>query len=145
VNHRCDYLRLRKRRPAARRGVVLLVIIVLLSVSLVLFGVWARQAVNEQDRLETQQKRLQTILLAEAGLQRALALRAADPKFEQETWSVPAAQLDQKHAAEVRISVAPGASQGTLRYEAVALFPVGAIRHVQLTKSIEIPNPVPTD
>jgi type II secretory pathway pseudopilin PulG len=64
VNHRCDYLRLRKRRPAARRGVVLLVIIVLLSVSLVLFGVWARQAVNEQDRLETQQKRLQTILLA---------------------------------------------------------------------------------
>ena len=133
----------RRRRP--NRGVVLVVIIAILSISLVLFGVWARQAVNEQVRLETQQKRLQAIRLAEAGVERAIALRAADRQFKSATWSVPAAQLDAKHSAEVRMKVVPGDEQGTLRYEATAEYPFAAVRRVQITKSIEIPTLEPTE
>ena len=58
---------------------------------------------------------------------------------------MPANQLDQKHAAQVRIKVAPGAADGTVRYEATAEFPSGNIRQAQVTKSIEITNPIPTD
>ena len=133
----------RRRRP--NRGVVLVVILAILSISLLLFGVWARQAVNEQVRLETQQKRLQAIRLAEAGVERAIALRAADRQFKSGTWSVPAAQLSANHTAEVRMKVVADDEQGTLRYEATAEYPLATIRRVQITKLIEIPTLEPTE
>jgi hypothetical protein len=116
-----------------------------MAISLTLFGIWARQALSEQRQLETQQKRLQALRLAEAGIGRATARRAVDPQFTEEAWLVPAAQLDQIHAAAVRIRVAPGHKPTTLHYEATAEFPAGAVRRVQVTKSVEIPNPIATD
>jgi hypothetical protein len=109
-----------------KRGVVLIAVLVLLSVS-----------------LATQQFRVQATRLAEAGLQRALSMRATDATYAEETWSVPASQLDNTHAAQVRIRVAPTSGVGGIRFEATAEFPVGALHRAQITKSVEIPNPVP--
>jgi Tfp pilus assembly protein PilX len=136
------------RRDSAcpnRRGIVLIAVLVMLTVSLTLFGIWARQAVLNQGRLDTQQRRLQAVRLAEAGIRRAIALRAADSKFNEQAWSVPPSELDQKHTGKVRIKVAPGGTEGTLRYQATAEFPMGDIRSVQITKSIELADQTSKD
>jgi Tfp pilus assembly protein PilX len=126
-----------------QRGFVLVAILVLLSVSLTLFGLWSRAVVREHSSLATQQFRLQAGELAEAGLKRAILQRAANVNFTEEVWSVPASELDNTHAAQVRIRVAPTSNSGAIRYEATAEYPVGNLHRVQITKSVEIPNPVP--
>ncbi|HEX3599195.1 MAG TPA: hypothetical protein VHU84_03580 [Lacipirellulaceae bacterium] len=135
------YSRARPRRS----GIVLIAVLVMLTVSLTLFGIWARQAVLNQGRLDMQQRRTQAVRLAEAGIKRALALRAADSTIEEQTWSVPPSQLDQKHAGKVQITIAPGGTEGALRYQATAEFPVGDIRSVQVTKSIELADQTSKD
>jgi hypothetical protein len=130
-------------RACRKRGVVLVAVIVLLTVSLTLFGLWSQAVLRQRSSLATQQLRLQAGRLAEAGLQRAVVLRAVNATYADEVWSVPASELDNTHAAQVRIRVVPTSIVGGLRYEAKAEFPVGAIHRVQITKSIEIPSSVP--
>jgi type II secretory pathway component PulK len=130
-------------RGRRKRGVVLIAVIVLFSVSLTLFGLWSQAAIREHRRLETQQFRVQAERLAEAGLQRAVSLRAADAKYSDEVWSVPATELDKSHTAQVRIYLAPGPDAGNIRLEATAEFPVGIPHRVQITKSVVIRHPAP--
>ena len=124
---------------------MLVAIIVVLSISLTLFGIWARAALRERTRLASQQFQLQAARLAEAGVHRAIERRAADPQYQGETWSVPADQLDKTHTAEVRIRVEPNGSANTTRIEATAEFPAGAVRRAQITKSTELPRLVSSD
>jgi hypothetical protein len=69
--------------------------------------------------------------------------RAANANFAEDVWSVPASELDNTHAAQVRIRVAPTSNPGVIRYEATAEYPVGNLHRVQITKSVEIPNSAP--
>ena len=126
---------------AQRRGFALLAVLVLLVISVTLFGLWAQAIVREYQQVAGQELRLQAERLAEAGLSRALARRAADPAYEGETWSVPADALGGRWAAEVRLRVVPGDDGAPDRYEAQAEVPVGATRHVQLTRRCEVPRP----
>jgi Tfp pilus assembly protein PilX len=130
-------------RANRKRGVVLIAVLVLFAVSLTLFGLWSQAVIREHSRLATQQFRVQAVRLSEAGLQRALSLRANDAKYVDEVWSVPATQLDNTHAAQVRIHVTPASDTGGIRYETTAEFPVGVPRRVQITKSVVISNPAP--
>jgi Tfp pilus assembly protein PilX len=131
------------RRATHRRGVILIAVLVIFSVSLTLFGLWSRAVIREHRSAATQQFRIQASRLAEAGLERAVILRATNAKYDQEVWSVPAAQLDATHTAQVRIRVAPTSDARAIRYEATAEFPAGTLQRAQITKSIEIPNSVP--
>jgi len=125
-----------------RRGVVLVVVLVTISISLTLFGLWARTIVQEHRRQANQQFRLQAARLAEAGVRRAMQRRAADPQFEEDTWMAPAEHLGGTHAAKVRIRATPNDDTTALRYEATAEFPTGAVRRAQITKRIEIATPL---
>ena len=133
--------RISRRRP--KRGFVLVAVIVIMSVSLTLFGIWAQAAIRARSRLATQQFHSQAMRLAEAGLHRAIVRRATDSKYEGETWSVPADELDKTHAAKVQIRIVINPIAGTTRYEATAEFPAGALRRAQNTKAIDLPNPLP--
>jgi Tfp pilus assembly protein PilX len=137
--HPATYSRLCRR--AQRRGVVLIVVIVTTSISLVLFGIWARNMVKEHRRFANQQYRLQATRLAEAGIRRAMARKSAEPQFQEETWTVPAESLGGTHAANVQIRAMPSDNAATVRYEATAQFPAGAARRAQITKRIEVPIP----
>src|SRR3954469_16820927 len=106
----------RARRGKLRSGVVLVTIIVLIVVSLALFGLWTKSIVREHDRLSLQQFRVQAERLAEAGIERARARRSADAAYSEETWSVPAAELDNVHAGQVRIHVTPIQDGSVTRY-----------------------------
>src|SRR5688572_29155505 len=90
-----------------RRGVVLVVILVTISISLALFALWAQTIVQDHRRQANQQFRLQATRLAEAGIRRAMARRASDPQFSDEVWVVPAADLVGTHDAKVRIRATP--------------------------------------
>ena len=99
-------------RAIRRRGIALIAVLVLFAVSLSLFGLWSRAVVRERSSLVTQQFRLQSGRLAEAGLQRAISMRAADATYADEVWSVPATELDNTHAAQVHIRESPTPDAG---------------------------------
>jgi hypothetical protein len=116
-----------------------------LSISLTLFGIWARAVLRERSRLANQQFQLQAIRLAEAGVHRAILRRAADSNYQGEIWSVTADQFDKTRAAEVRIRIALTTAANTTRFEATAEFPAGTVHRARITKSIDLTNPVPSD
>jgi type II secretory pathway component PulK len=126
------------RRRAARRGVVLILVIVTVSISMVLFGLWAQNLVKEHRRFTNQQFRMQATRLAEAGVRRAIVRRAAVPAFTEETWSVPAESLGGAHGGSVQIRVISNNDASALQYEATAQYPADAVRRAQVTKRIEI-------
>jgi hypothetical protein len=126
-------------KPSSRNGVILVAVVVVLTISLTLFALWARAALQQHQRITFEQWRMQAVRLAEAGVRRGLARRAADKAFTQETWSLAAEALDQSHAGVVRIRVMAGPDESTMRCNATAEFPAGAVRRAQVTKRIEIP------
>ena len=132
----------RNNRPPSRRGFVLIGVVVVLAISLTLFGVWAQAAVRQHGRLRSQQLRLQAVRLAESGLARAMARRGADAQYTGETWSVPAPDLGTAYAAEVRIRIAPTREATALRFEATAEVPADSPRRAKITRRIEIPGPM---
>jgi Tfp pilus assembly protein PilX len=129
--------RRRSGKTRARRGVALIVVIVTISISLTLFGLWARNIVRDHRRVENHYFRAQATRLAEAGLKLAIARQAANPQFQEETWAIPAESLDGTHTATVQIRLQPTDDTETLRYEAIAQFPAAAERRAQVTKRIE--------
>jgi hypothetical protein len=128
-----------------RRGIVLVAIVAVFAISLTLFGVWAKAAIQNQQRIGNQQFRMQAVRLAEAGLRRAMARRAADPQYNEEVWHVPAEMLDEPNAAEVRIRILAGDNMAMLRYEATAEFPARAVRRAQITRRIDLTIPAQED
>lgn len=129
-------------RPA-ERGYVIVIVVVVLALAMTLFAMWTQAAVREHHWLNSQAMRLEAIRLAESGLARAEFRRAQDPEYVGETWSIPAADFQNQHAAEVRIRIEPIGTD--LRYTATADYPAGAVRRARVTKLIEIPNPTPGD
>jgi hypothetical protein len=89
--------------------------------------------------MQLEQWRMQAVRLAEAGVQRGLAGRVADPTYNQETWRVTADELGASHAGAVRIRIVNDPEQSVLHCEATAEFPAGALRRAQITRQIEIP------
>jgi Tfp pilus assembly protein PilX len=122
-----------------RRGVALVLVIVAMSIALSLFAIWMRAIVLEHRRSASRQYRLQAVRLAEAGVRRAIALRAENPRYNEETWSITPQELAGKHAAEVRIHVTQVGESGNLRFEATAEYPASATRRAQVTRILELP------
>jgi Tfp pilus assembly protein PilX len=127
------------------RGFVLIAVLAVLAISLTLFGVWARGAVAQHRRSRFENVRLQAVRLAEAGIRRATAMHRADVAYKEEKWSIPVGVLDTKHAAEVRIQVAPNADNTMLQISATAEFPRGVVQRGQVTRQVEVPNPEPRE
>ena len=127
-----------RQKHRHRRGIALVATIVAMSIALTLFGLWARSIVQEHRRAAVRQFRAQAVRLAEAGVRRGIAQRAANPQYDGETWSIVGATLGGPHQAQVRVRVAPTNERGIVRYEATAEFPAGATRRALITRQIEI-------
>jgi type II secretory pathway component PulK len=122
-----------------RRGFAAVIVIVVFVICMSFFALWAKSAVIEHRRATTREWRLQAARLAEAGLLRAARRLAADPGYEGETWSIPAEDLKQQHAADVRLRAVRG--DLSIRIEATARYPAGAVRRAQVTRQMTVPSP----
>lgn len=142
MNSRTLQSRFRSPTPA-RRGVVVVAVIVAATVCLVFVGIWARAVVSEQRRASNRQYQLQATRLAEAGLRRAIALHAADSSYRGDTWDVAADKLDQTHAGKVHTQLLASDDTDWIQYEATAQFPASDVRRAQVTKSIRLPYSKP--
>lgn len=140
-----DHAQRRSKTRPRRRGIALVAVLVLFAISLTLFGLWAKSAVRERQHLASKFLRVQAQQLAEAGVHRAMALRAADPEYDEEIWSVPAESLGGTRRAEVHIRISPTQDAAAIRIEATVTYPVEAVRHAEVTRRIEIPNPSTRD
>ena len=129
----------RTQTARPRPGVVLVAVIVVFTICLTLFGLWARTAIQHQQQLRQQQFRLQSVRLAEAGLRRAVIRHSTDRAFTGEQWRVPARQLDKRHSAEVRIQVAAGTMDpGGVRIRATSDYPSNGLKRARITRTVEI-------
>jgi hypothetical protein len=86
-------------------GAVLLVVLVCLALATGMFVLVVKQVGAERKELELNQWSLQAAWLAEAGVERAAAKLAADPKYLGETWTISAAELAGDEGGVVRIRV----------------------------------------
>jgi len=122
-----------------RRGMILILVLVCLAVAAALIVVAVRRAVVVNRGAQLAGQNLQAAWLAESGLQRAAARLAADPEYSGETWSVPAAELDGRHAGKVAVTVRPAADSPRRRIVRVtAVFPDDPLFRTRQTKEIII-------
>jgi hypothetical protein len=129
------------RHRDRRSGIVLVSIIVVIALCMALFGLWAQAAVRGHHRLQGEAYRFEAGRLAESGVARAIARRAADASYATETWSIPAAELGGAYAGNVQITIENiGDDDRTVeRIRAVAKFPADAVHQAQVTRTIELP------
>lgn len=112
-------------RPA-RRGIALIIALVLLALASSLGGLLVRGLLTARQQAENGLRQVQASWLAEAGLSRARARLGADPDYDGETWSIAADELGGRHGAVVTIEVAaPGDQPGARRIAARAEYPAG--------------------
>lgn len=130
--------RLRDNPP--RGGFLLLTALVCVALAVALAGLLARMAMVDMQYDRSQLHRMQCEWLVEAGVERAAARLAADPDYTGETWRLGPEQLDGRHAAVVRIAVAPDAERPAETVLNVqADFPDNPHRRVRQTRAVRLP------
>jgi hypothetical protein len=116
-----------KRAPTRRRGVALIIALVILALLAAFSGVLVRGTVSQRRETTQAERRSQARWLAEAAVRRALARLSGDPGYMGETWDVDADQLAGRHGARVTITVAPadGGRADRRRLQVQAEYPPG--------------------
>jgi Tfp pilus assembly protein PilX len=119
----------------ARRGLVLVVMIVLLAVVMLLAANWAGRVVSERRQTQRQLLEVQAVRLAESGLERAEARLAADPTYAGETWEIAADEWEGQRPASVEIEIKEVEESGQVRLTARATYPARTDEAVRRTRS----------
>jgi Tfp pilus assembly protein PilX len=91
--------------PLRRGGLALMVVLVALAIVSAIALSLLRISVLHHRQAERETSIAQTRWLAESALDRAAAQLRQDAQFTGTKWSIPAQQLDGRHAAEVAIEV----------------------------------------
>jgi hypothetical protein len=130
------YRRRSRSKSHGRRGVIMLMLLVVFGVSLGMCGAWTRAILRNRQVQRLAEERTQASWLADAGVRRAAAFLAADPDYNGETWRVESGDLARAGAATVviRIEPLPGAA-GQSRITARASYPRDAVG-VRETKTV---------
>lgn len=132
--------------PPRRRALVSVAMLVGLLVVGIVAASLIRVVVARRAALRLDERRAQAGLLADSGIARGLARLAASPTYRGETWTIPAADLDGRHAARVTIGLEPAAeTPGTRRLVVVAEYPVGSPLLVRQSRFVPIPVPATAD
>jgi hypothetical protein len=129
----------RKLPEPSRRASVLIIVLVCFVIASAMFLMLARQAVAERRAAEAQSWTAQARWIAEAAVERAAAKLKADRKYPGETWSIPAAEIGDKHGAKATIRVEPVAGRPNSRLlRIVADYPDDPVHRARSAKQITI-------
>lgn len=122
-----------------RQGAILIIAMVALLLSSALCTAMLKTALAERRLTQREQQRMQSVWLAESGVERAAASLASNARYQGETWSVPAKELDGTHSARIVIAVANDPEHaGHRRVTVTANFPEKQPHRVRITKTIPI-------
>ncbi|MCH7686191.1 MAG: pilus assembly PilX N-terminal domain-containing protein [Planctomycetes bacterium] len=91
--------------PSTRRGAVVLFAIIALLLTSIIGGSLLKTALAQRRLALREQIRLQSIWLAESGVERATAKLSRDANYTGETWSVSASDIGGNKEAKVIIEV----------------------------------------
>jgi hypothetical protein len=94
-------------RSSRRRGIVLVLSVVCMSILVIVFGTLTRMAMMERSQARSEERRLRAGWLAESGLERAWVKLAGSPTYPGETWNLTAESLRGRDPAIIRITVDP--------------------------------------
>ncbi len=125
---------IRKNRP--HRGMLAIAVLVCLLIVIAIAGTLIRAATAQRDEARAVERRLQAEWLAEAGLQRAIARLATDPKYQGETWNLEPRDLDAPDGASVTITVESDPTNRTIR--ARADYPRDPPRRARCTREMRL-------
>jgi len=131
--------------------VTIIPVITFYAVALALVGNWITSALAHQKLVQRWQEKTQVVLLAEAGLRRAVARYEADREYEGERWQIDAPQMASSFAAEVEIELTspdqdqPSDEPRQVKITVVARYPAGAAKRVQATKSLLYQSTAPSE
>ena len=129
----------RAERAGARRGALIVVVMVCLLVAGMLIASLLKLTLWQDRQMNYEQARLQAAWLADAGLDRAAGRLAREPTYAGETWQISAAELGGPDAAVVVIrlqNAEAAARQRTIVVEAV--FPSEGPHQSRLTRQMPI-------
>jgi len=122
----------RHTHPGHRRGVVVVLAIVVIMICSGVMAQLARRALLDRRQAEENLLLMQTQELAQAGIRRAKVAVNKAPGWTGETWALAAGQIHQTNEGEVVIKVIDQ------RVTVVARYPVNHPNPVKITRSTSI-------
>jgi Tfp pilus assembly protein PilX len=137
MNHLLSRHRIQRHR--ARRGAFTVVVLVCLLVSAMVLASLLKLAMLHDAQLGNVQMRLQSVWLADSGLERAASRLAADPAYSGETWTINSSDLGGPDTGAVVIRVENNTSPSDRRLVIVeAVYPAEGTRQARLTRQSTI-------
>jgi len=126
-------------RSGPRRGAILLMVMICLLIATLILGTLLKTAMTHRRQMRSEQMRMQADWLVESAIERAVHHLETDPNYQGETWTIPAADLNNRDSGRVRIAIrkpADGSAGRILNVEAI--YPVGTPRQAKRTKQISV-------
>ncbi|MEX0711182.1 MAG: hypothetical protein WD278_02460 [Pirellulales bacterium] len=133
------------RRENNRRGAILLVVMVCLSVAIALAASLLKAGLMEHTLLVEQEHEAQARRLAESGVERAAARLRADPDYTGETWEVSTTALGGPSPGVVEIRVESMPDEPVVQVTAQADYPAGRAGRARRVKQIKVNVTSPGD
>ena len=128
-----------RRNSKARRGAVLVMALVALTLLTIIGAALVRLAVMETKSIDVRLRGCQARRLAEAGVARAAARLASDPDYRGETWSLSRADWPAGLAAQVTIEIGETDKPGWRRITATADYPSDAAVRARERQTADFP------
>ena len=127
-----------------RRGIALLVVVVLLVVVSLFLGVLLKQTLQDLDQQQHIDDQIQTAYLLDSGRELAWSRLRADPTYQGETWIIPTARLANKGEGKITIRVNPVENQNDndnapRTFTVIAEFPRHEVHQVRQTGQFRFP------
>ena len=127
-----------RRYRGVRRGAILVAVLVILIVVMMLAATLTRDMVRHHSSTTVYQRNVQSMLLAEAGVERALAQLEADASYRGERWELTPASLGDAWPGEVVIRVAENAEpRGSLSITVESHYPTDPALRVTHVRTVD--------
>ncbi|AMV39810.1 hypothetical protein [Planctomyces sp. SH-PL62] len=126
-------------RRTRRRGLTSVAVLILLFVIALISAELVRLGVAYRDRTSSNERAMQADLLADAGVDRALARLSAEPGYQGERWEIPADALDAAAVVTIRVETNPtGGGARVVRVQAD--YPPDPPRRARSSREVDVPE-----
>ncbi|MCH9725525.1 MAG: hypothetical protein K0U86_11585 [Planctomycetes bacterium] len=129
--------RIQTKLRVARRGAVLVIVMVCLMLVSLLMASLLKSALLQRRQIMKEQLRVQAEWILESALERGALQRLKDPKYQGEVWKISPVDLGTRYAGSAEITLKPAGKDGRLiSIEAHVIYPEKTTFSVTRTKKV---------